>query len=160
MFFNNFFKSKIDTNKTNETLESFKSKLKIPHSITKLNNETIEKIITKYLHTYYSLSFFKLTTYEESLKIKEVNYNAFEIGILLYFVKNNFKIHAKQIEKEMFPKYFYNLNNEKIEEKILAIAETYTIKNKELEELSENKLKQIVEWTPEEAALILKYIIK
>ncbi len=129
--------------------------IKTPHAILGLSDEIKEKIVNKYLKTYHSLSFSKLSGREEEKKLREVNYNAFEIGVLLEFVKHHRKIHATLIETEMFLKYFYNISKEHLEDNILSIANRYM--EKDYYFLAEHKLKERVDWTPEDAAFLLYY---
>ncbi len=157
MFFN-LFKSVLPKTQ----LKHYKATLKfedieIPHAIMELSDDIKEKIVSKYLRTYHSLDFARLSPVEEEKKLREINYNAFEIGVLLDFAKHHKKVHATQLQKEMFPKYFYNMSREHIEENILIIGNKYI--DKEYFSLSENKLKQQIDWTPQDAAFLLFYAI-
>jgi hypothetical protein len=131
--------------------------IKIPHAIMELSDDIKEKIVIKYLKTYHSLSFSSLPVEQEEKKLREQNYNAFEIGILLDFAKHLKKVHATQPERDMFPKYFYSMSHHIIEEHVLTIANKYT--QKEYFALSENKLKQQIDWTPLDAAFLLFFNI-
>ncbi|MDD2699512.1 MAG: hypothetical protein PHF17_12035 [Arcobacteraceae bacterium] len=129
----------------------------IPHAIVELSDDIKEKIVIKYLKTYHSLSFATLPIEQEEKKLREENYNAFEIGVLLDFAKHHKKVHATQPERDMFPKYFYTMSMHNIEEHVLTIANKYI--QKEYFTLSENKLKQQVDWTPMDAAFLLFFNI-
>lgn len=157
MFFN-LFKKVFQTTELKHYKTTLKfEEIKIPHAIRELSDDIKEKIVSKYVRTYHSLDFKKLSPIDEEKKLREINYNAFEIGVLLDFAKDHKKVHATQSEKDMFPKYFYNMSKEHLEENILTIANKYL--EKEYYFLSENKLKQQVDWTPQDAALLLFYNI-
>lgn len=131
--------------------------IRIPHAIMELSDDIKEKIVIKYLKTYHSLSFSSLPVEQEERKLREQNYNAFEIGVLLDFAKHHRKVHATQPQKDMFPKYFYTMSQHNLEEHVLTIANKYI--QKEYFALSEHKLKQQIDWTPLDAAFLLFFNI-
>lgn len=131
--------------------------IRIPHAIMELSDDIKEQIVIKYLKTYHSLSFESLPIEQEEKKLREQNYNAFEIGVLLDFAKHQKKVHATQPQKDMFPRYFYAMSSHNIEEHVLTIANKYI--QKEYFLLSEHKLKEQIDWTPMDAAFLLFFNI-
>lgn len=158
MLFNLFKKETLPTTQMKHYTTTLKFEdIKIPHVIVELTDDIKEKIVLKYLKTYESLSFSSLPIEEEEKKLREQNYNAFEIGVLLDLAKHHKKVHATQPQKDMFPKYFYTMSRHTIEEHVLTIANKYS--QEEYFTYSEAKLKEKLDWTPLDAAFLLFFNI-
>lgn len=125
-----------------------------PISITKINDEILNKIIKKYMHDYSSIMYY-IQHHEQDKELAKKNFNAFEIGCLLYFIKENKKIHTIKKEKDSFPSFIKNMTEDNLNKKINTIVENYSTYASV--DLSEKQLKNIKEWNTLEASYLLYY---
>ncbi len=143
------FKSKIKHKSTYHFDKTDPNNLKFPLNIDKINDNTMNTIITKMVGKYRSLNY-KNFDREQLEEHKE--WNDLQILLLIKFYKNEWSLDIKD-EEEFFPKFTFTYNSKPLKEKIdIIISYCYN-------HINENSTKEKLEQTFSYSALDVTYLL-
>jgi len=126
--------------------------ISIPFSISKLDNSIIKGVLPDYISAYRSLGY-KDKTMEQLDEKKE--YNSYEIGILLKYIKDN-QIYSIPNKEKILPEFILNTTKKQLHLKVFDLVKRYDIAVKKT--LNMPELKTQLRWTPLDMGYLLYYI--
>jgi len=125
--------------------------ISLPFCLLNIDINDTRSVLEKEIATYKSLGYINKTL--EQIKVTE--YHSYQIGLMLYYIKENRFLKIANIE-EIVPRFIMGATKKQLHIKVFDIVYRYDLGvNKTM---GAEELEKEISWTPQEAAYLLRYL--